>query len=300
VQFETEVKDHFQALRLFVRVARSGSFSKGAREMKVSQPTASRIIALLEEELGVTLFLRSTRALTLTEAGSDYLARIRPVLDSLDEANDAIRGSGDLRGTLRVGVLSIMAARAIVPCLPAFIERHPALKVELMVDDRRQDLIQDGIDVAVRFGKLPDSSALVRLVGRWPLVVAASPSYLARHGIPENPEDLSNHAFVIAGPVAGKGLTFKRDGREVSIQPTGQVAIDGAEVAVSAVRAGLGVAVASLPSFSQDLERGDLVRLLPDWHLGEIEAHALFASNQAVRPAATAFVEHLVSAASKF
>jgi DNA-binding transcriptional LysR family regulator len=291
--------DQFQALRLFVRVARSGSFSKGAQEMKLSQPTASRIIALLEEELGTTLFLRSTRALTLTEAGSDYLARVQPILDSLDEANDAVRGSADLRGTLRVGVASIIASRAIMPSLPAFLAQHPNLRVDLMIDDRRQDLIQEGIDVAIRFGKLPDSSSIARLVGRWPLVVAASPSYLDQHGTPETPEDLSHHSFVIAGPVAGKGLTFKRDGQEVTIQPMGRVAINGAEVAVSAVRAGLGVAVASLPAFSQELERGELIRLLPDWHLNEIEAHALFASGQAVRPAARAFIDHLIEAARK-
>ena len=296
---EDGLSDQFQALRLFVWVARSGSFSKAAREMKLSQPTASRIIVLLEDELGTTLFLRSTRALTLTEAGSDYLARVQPILDSLDEANDAVRGSGDLRGTLRVGVASIIASRAIIPSLPAFLAQHPNLRVDLIIDDRRQDLIQDGIDVAIRFGKLPDSTSIVRLVGRWPLVVAASPSYLDQHGTPEAPEDLSAHRFVIAGPVAGKGLTFKRDGKQVTIQPMGQVAIDGAEVAVSAVRAGLGIAVASLPAFSQELERGELVRLLPDWHLNEIEAHALFAGGQAVRPAARAFIDHLIEAARK-
>ncbi len=288
------LSDQLQALRLFVQIARTGSISRGAREMKLSQPTASRIVALLEEQLGVTLFSRSTRALTLTEAGASYLARVQPILISLQEADNAIRGGDDLRGTLRVAATSIMASPAIVPRLGSFIARHPHLQVELIIDDRRQDLIQEGIDVAIRFGKLPDSSAIARLIGRWPLVVVAAPAYLDIHGTPETPEALAGHAFVIAGPVAGKELVFHRGDAQVVVLPKGQVAINGADVAVSAVRAGLGIAVASLPSFAQDLDTGDLVRLLADWSLGDIEAHALFASGQGANPAARAFVDHLV------
>ena len=290
-----ELSDQLQALKLFVQVARTGSISKGARAMKLSQPTASRIVALLEEQLGATLFSRSTRALVLTDSGSSYLARVQPILESLEEADNSIRGSDDLRGTLRVAVASIIASRAIVPRLGAFVARHPNLQVELMIDDRRQDLIQEGIDVAIRFGKLPDSSSVARLIGRWPLVVAAAPVYLETHGTPETPEALGDHAFLIAGPVAGKGLVFRRDGQQISVQPKGQISINGAEVAVSAVRAGLGIAVASLPAFSQDLDTGELVRLLPDWNLDDIEAHALFANGQSAKPAARAFVDHLVA-----
>ena len=288
--------DRFQALKLFVNVARVGSFSKGALAMKLSQPTASRIIAVLEEELGTPLFTRSTRALTLTQAGTDYLARVQPILEALEEADDALRGDDSLRGTVRVGVASIIASRAVVPSLPDFLAAHPAIDVELLIDDRRQDLIPEGIDVAVRFGKLTDSSAKTRLIGRWPLVMTAAPSYLERYGVPQTPEDLDHHRFVIAGPVAGKSLTFRRDDVEVLVKPTGRIAINGAEVAVSAVRAGLGIAVASLPAFAQEIGRCELVRRLPDWQLGDIEAHALFANGQ-IRPATRAFVEHLVEAA---
>lgn len=288
------LSDQLQALRLFVQIARTGSFSKGAREMCLSQPTASRIIALLEEQLGGSLFARSTRGLTLTDAGSAYLARVQPILTSLEEADNAVRGSDDLRGTLRVAVSSIIASRAIIPVLDVFLRRHPNLRIELSIDDKRQDLIQEGIDVAIRFGKLPDSTAVARLIGRWPLVVAAAPSYLDARGVPRSPRDLGEHVFVIAGPVAGRALVFRQGDHQISINPIGQIAVNGAEVAVSAVRAGLGIAVASLPSFAEDFDTGALVQLLPDWTLGDIEAHALFAGGQSPRPAARAFVEHLV------
>lgn len=170
------LSDQFQALRLFAEVARTGSFSKGARAMRLSQPTASRIIALIEEQLGTSLFSRSTRALILTGAGAAYLALIEPILASLEEADNAIRGEEDLHGSLRR--LDNLASRALVPLLGRFLTRHPNLQVELVADDRRQDLIQEGIDFAVRIGKLPASSAIARLVGRSPLAVAAAPSYL--------------------------------------------------------------------------------------------------------------------------
>jgi DNA-binding transcriptional LysR family regulator len=287
--------DQLQALRLFVQIARTGSFSKGAREMKLSQPTASRIIALLEEQLDTTLFSRSTRGFMITEAGAAYLARIQPILHSLEEADNAMRGSDRLRGVLRVAVTSIFASRVIVPRLGAFLALHPDLQVELVIEDRRQDLILEAVDVAIRFGKLVDSTAIARLVGRWPLVVAAAPAYLDKHGSPETPEALAEHIFVMAGPVAGTALLFRQGDRQSSVQPRGQVSISNAEVGVSAVRAGLGVAVASLPTFAEDLDSGALLRLLPNWELGNIEAHALFASGQAAKPAARAFVDHLVA-----
>ena len=289
------MSDMLSALRLFVRVAATGSFSRAAREQSLSQPTASRIIAQLEEELGATLFVRSTRALALTEVGSDYLARIKPVLQDLDEAGHSIRGGGDLRGSLRIGASSIVASRILVPRLARFTDLHPRLRVELMVEDRRQDLIAENVDVVLRFGKLADSSALARRIGAWPLVVAAAPSYIASKGTPRSPSDLAAHDFIVAGPVAGKSLSFSKEGKSTSIQVEGRFAISAAEVAVNAAAAGLGIVVATFPSLERELERGEMVRLLADWDAGEIEAHALFPSSQAPKPAARAFVEFLIA-----
>ena len=131
------MSDHLAALRLFVRVAATGNFSRAAREQNLSQPTASRIISALEEKLGGLLFTRTTRAVTLTEAGADYLARIKAVLEELDEADHAVRGSGELRGTLRLGLPAILASRVIVPLLPAFTKQHPRLRIDIVIEDRR-------------------------------------------------------------------------------------------------------------------------------------------------------------------
>jgi DNA-binding transcriptional LysR family regulator len=285
--------DQIDALRIFTRVARAGNFSRVAQELNLSQPTVSRTIADLEKSLGAILFARTTRAVMLTEAGADYLVRVQAVLDALDEANHAVRGDETLRGTLRIAVSSIFASRVMVHRLAGFLEAHPALRVELLVDDKRQDLTADGIDVALRFGKLADSSAVARKIGQWPLMIAAAPAYLAQHGTPATPADLADHVAIIAGPVAGRDWTFNGPDGEVTIKPQGRLSIAAAEAGVGAGLAGLGIVTASYTSLKQDLETGALIRLLPDWSLGMLECYAVFPGGQAAKPSAKAFAEFL-------
>ena len=291
------MNDQLAALRLFVRVARTGSFSRAAREIGVAQPTASRTIAALEKDVGAPLFTRSTRALTLTEAGARYLERVEPLLDALVEAEHELRGTGELKGLLRVGLSSSLAVRAIIPALPRFAEQHPGLRIELLVDDKWQDLIVEGVDVALRFGTLPDSSATARRLMSTPRVIAASPAYLRRSGVPRSPEDLATHRAVIGVIGAGSGWTFSRAGHEdVTVRVEGQVAANQNEAAVAAAVAGLGIVATTREGCRAELESGRLVELLPEWERGSIDVHAVFAAGRAAKPAAKAFAEFLVEA----
>ena len=160
--------DRLLALRAFVRTARSGSLSRAARDLGLSQPSISRILAQLEAEVGARLLVRTTRAVTLTEAGADYLARVEPLLTALEEADHVVRGTGELRGVLRVAVSSSFGVREVIPRLPKFLERHPALRIDLGISDQRQDLVVDGVDVALRLGSLPDSSVVARKLAEAP------------------------------------------------------------------------------------------------------------------------------------
>ena len=178
------MSDRILALKVFVRVARLGSFSAAARNLGLSQPSASRVVATLEREVGAALISRTTRALALTEAGIDYLNRVEPLLAALDEADHAARGTGELRGTLRVGLSSSFAAREVIPDLPPFISRHPALRVDLAIDDQYQNLVVEGVDVALRFGALANSNATARLLDSSPRLLIASPGYLRQAGTP--------------------------------------------------------------------------------------------------------------------
>ena len=162
------MSDRLFSLRLFARVAHTGSFSRAGRELGLSQPSASRIAAALEEEVGVALITRTTRGLTLTEAGADYLARIEPMLAALEEADHAARGTGELRGRLRVALSLGFGMREVIPLLPAFMQRHPALRIDLLMSDQHEDLVAESVDIALRCGALKDSSATARRLGTSP------------------------------------------------------------------------------------------------------------------------------------
>lgn len=296
----TCMSDQLFALRLFTEVARTGSFSRGARELKLSQPTASRIIAELERNIGASLFVRTTRALTLTEAGQDYLPRVRSILDALEEADHAARGTGELRGTVRVGVSSSFAVRALVPRLPTFAAAHPALCIDLVIDDHNQDLIGESIDVALRFGRLPDSSALTRRIGAWPLIVAAAPSYLERAGVPSEPTDLASHSAILFGACNDTTWAFHKAGRKTTVRIAGRIKTSSSNTAMAATVAGLGIYCAIEPSFRRELSESALVRLLPDWEMNTLEVHALYPGAQAPKPSARAFVDFLETSLRDF
>ena len=286
--------DRLSALRLFVRVAHAGSFSRAARELGLSQPSASRIVATLEKEVGAALFTRSTRALALTEAGAQYLARVEPALAELDEADHAARGTGELRGTLRVAASSSYSVRVLIPKLAAFLDRHPRLRIEILTSDHWQALIREGIDVAFRFGPLPDSTATARRLGATARVLVASPGYLRRAGRPRAPADLAAHSLVVGPAIAGtETWVFEKDGRRVSLRPAGRIAMSSNEGAVVAAMAGLGITRTSLVACREQIAHRELVRVLPEWRMGDVELNAVFPAGRASKASARALAEHM-------
>lgn len=289
------MSDRFLALRVFARVARLGSFSRAAREMGLSQPSVSRIMADLERDIGAALMTRTTRAVVLTDAGQDYLARIEPLLDALEEADLAARGTDELRGILRIGLSSSFGVREVVPSLPSFIDRHPGLRVHLAVDDEHQNLIVEGVDLAFRFGALADSTATARLLDASPRLILAAPSYLEHARRPDRPHDLSQHSLIV-----GPGLnlpgpwSFERGGRKEAVRIDGRLSASSNEAAVALAVRGMGIVSTVLWGCRRELEEGRLVQLLTDWKTETVELHAVFPAGRAAKPAARAFVDHLV------
>jgi DNA-binding transcriptional LysR family regulator len=288
------MNDRFFSLQLFVRVARAASFSVAGREMGISQPTASRIVAALEKKVGAALLTRTTRGVTLTEAGSDYLIRAEAILAALDEADHAARGTGELRGVLRVAMSTSTAVRCVLPRLPLFADQHPALRIEFILNDERQDLVGEGIDVALRIGPLADSSAVVRKIGVVNRVLAASPAYLAKAGTPRTPSDLSNHSLIV-GP-AGRGTegwVFRRNGKATSVRVEGRVILNGAEGAIAATVAGLGIVSSGFFGMLRELQSGELVQVLPDWEMMSAEFNVILPAGRAAKPSARAFARFI-------
>ena len=286
--------DRLLALRTFVRTAHSGSFTRAGRELGLSQPSVSRILAQLEKDVGAALLVRTTRAVTLTDAGADYLARVEPLLSALEEADHAARGAGELRGLLRVALSFSFGVREVIPRLPTFLERHPALRIDLGINDARQDLVAGGVNVALRLGPLPNSSLVARKLAQAPRLLVASPAYLERRGRPRNPDDLAAHAVIIGPGGSGPNAwTFTKDGRRTSVRVEGRLTTAANEGAVAGAVAGLGITLTSLWGCRAELERGDLAQVMADWTMEAVELHALLPAGRAASPAARAFTDYL-------
>ena len=284
------------SLKLYTRVARLGSFSAAARECGLSQSQVSRIIAELETSLGARLLSRTTRAVVLTEAGAEFLARMEPILAALDEAEHSVREGGDLRGLLRMSMPTSFGIRDAIPRLAAFAARHPNLHLQILLEDRRQDLVRDAVDVAIRLGRLVDSTATVKLITTIPRVVVASPGYLAQHGTPATPSELVQHR-IVGGTAAAvpTAWMFERDGNELEMQLEPRFSTNENEGAIAAAAAGFGITSTSGWACRRELEDGSLVRLFSDWKMVGIPVHAYFPMGRATRAAARAAVDHLVT-----
>lgn len=293
-RYSCGMRDIF-ALRLYTRVARLRSFSAAAREANLSQSQASRIIADLEASLGARLLTRTTRAVVPTEAGNEFLLRMEPILDALEEAEQSVREGGDLRGILRVAMPTSIAVREVIPRLAPFTERYPDLHVQIMLEDRRQDLIREAADVAIRVGQLPDSTATARAIATIQRVVVASPGYLSRFGSPAEPADLTNHR-IVGGPASAvpTAWAFEREGETLKIDLSPHVSADDNEGAVAAATAGLGITSTTSWGCGRELRDATLVRLLPDWKTVDIPVRAYFPMGRATRVAARSFIDYFI------
>lgn len=284
------------SLRLYTRVARLGSFSAAAREWGLSQSQVSRIVADLESDLGVRLLSRTTRAVVPTGAGAEFLARLDPILAALDDAEHSVREGADLRGMLRMSLPASVAVREVIPRLAPFAAQHPDLRIQMLLGDRPQDLVKEAVDVAIRLGRLVDSTATARLITRIPRVVIASPDYLAQHGTPDTPEALTAHR-IVGGPAADvpTAWRFRRGDDEAAPDLEPHFWVNENEGAVAAATAGLGITSTSEWACRRELAAGTLVRLLADWALPGVAVHAYFPMGRATRAAGRAVVEHLVA-----
>jgi len=271
------MNDRFRELTAFVRAGETGSFSRVARELGVSQPSISRMVADLEARLGVKLLLRTTRHVKPTDAGRVFLERARQILGDLDDAENAARGADSLRGTLRVALSGSFGTREVVPRLPDFVARYPKLGIELLMSDRTEDLIVEGADIALRLGPLPDSGFGARWLGKAPRLLIASPGYLAHKGMPHTPADLAGHDCILGPGLSGRtGWSFTQSGNVVSLTVKGSIKVTSSDGVVACAKAGLGIAVASRWMCRAELEAGDVVAILTDYQLDWVELHAVY------------------------
>ncbi|RUL75902.1 LysR family transcriptional regulator [Dyella choica] len=285
--------DRFASMETFVCVVEAGSFSAAARRLNVGQPAVSKSIAQLEERLGVRLLLRSTRGLAPTEAGQHYYERAKRSIEEANEAELIARGAGKgLSGRLRVCGAVTFARLHVLPRLKPFLDAHPELAIEIVLDDRQIDLLEHGIDIALRMGTLNDSSMTARRLARSHRYVVATPAYLQAQGEPKTPAELVQHQAVVYNPGGNQtAWNFRRGETEVSVAVSGRIQVTAAEGVRAAVLADMGIAIASEWMFADEIRSGAVKVLLEGWELPVIDLWAVFPTGRMVSAKARAFAD---------
>ncbi len=290
------MSDRWQEMAVFVRVAESGSFSLAARELKLSQPSVSRIVGTLEARLDTTLLLRTTRSISLTEAGTLYLERARYLLAEMEEAEQATRGVDSLHGVIRLAMPVLYGTRAVIPALATFLARHPDLRVEMIMSDARQNLITDGVDLAIRLGvgSLDDSTFGARRLGVVERLVVAAPAYLSVRGMPANPADLARHDCIVQHGLFGReSWRFSHNQTVTSVDVSAKLWINSALGVLGAAVAGLGIALATRVMAGEELRTGQLTQVLKPHRLDPAAVYAVFPAGPRPSARVRAVVDHL-------
>lgn len=291
--------DRIQALQLFVRVVDLGSFSKAAAELGIGQPSATKMVASLEKQLGSRLLHRSTRGVTPTEIGVLYYDKCKLIAHHLDEADSvATLLQSQVQGALRISTSVAFGRRVLAPLAMRFMQMHPKLHIELNFEDRVVSLVEQGIDVAIRMGPLVDSTLGARYLGVNPWVVVASQAYLDRCGTPSQPTDLLQHDALVYSTVQGDArwhLTGGAHDKPVTVPVHGPLRSNNLTALLMAARNGMGIA--ALPRYvaQESLNAGSLVEVLVGWSLPSQEIHAVYPSPLLVPAKVSGFVGWLQS-----
>jgi len=282
--------DRLATMETFIRVVDTHSFSSAARHLSVSQPAVSKAIAQLEDRLSTRLLLRSPRGLRPTEAGYRFYERARRAVEEAEGADLAARGHGvGLTGKLRVSIDTTVGLLHIIPRLPVFLTAHPDLSIDLILEDRAINLIEEGVDIALRTGELRDSSLIARKVAASRRVVVGSPAYFERAGIPKGPMELRDHATVIYTRDGGPTWRFRHCTSEVSVSASGRLRVTSAEGMRAAVLGGMGLAITAEWVFARELAAGAVQTVLAEWTLPDVDLWVVLPTGRQVCAKARTF-----------
>jgi DNA-binding transcriptional LysR family regulator len=289
------MSDRVASMQTFVRAVDGGSLSAAARALGKSLAAVSRTVTQLEERLGVRLLHRSTRKLTLTEAGTSYYDSAKRLLAEIEEAELSLGGRiAAPRGTLTVTAPLLFGRLHVAPVITEMLEGNRDVAADLLLVDRNVSLVEEGIDVAVRIGRLDDSALVARLLGVVPRVVCASPAYLRRRGTPSLPDELRQHECLrFSGLTPSREWPFLRDGKEVRVAVGGRFSCNVGEPAIDAARAGFGMVMALGYQVADDLAAGSLVRVLQAFETSPLPVNAVYHSPRLMAARVRVFLDLL-------
>ena len=288
--------DRFHLMSVFVAVAEAESFAGGARRLNISPPAVTRAVAMLEQRLGIKLLTRTTRFVRVTDAGHRYLDSARRILAQADEADESVAGAlATPRGQLAVTAPVLLGSMYVMPGIVDYLKQYPDVSISALFLDRVVNLLEEGLDVGVRIGELPDSTMRAIPVGSVRRVLCASPQYLKQHGAPKEPRDITGHTIVSANPVtpsiewrfgAGKtGYTVKVHAR---------LTVTNNDAAIQAALHGFGMTRLMSYQVASHLAAGRLTRILPDWEPAPLPIHVMHLEGRQTSAKVRSFVELLV------
>ncbi|MEM1149735.1 MAG: LysR substrate-binding domain-containing protein [Pseudomonadota bacterium] len=294
--------DRFATMLAFVAVAESGGFAPAARRMGMATSSLTRQVNALEEHLGALLVNRSTRSITLTEAGVRYLEDARRILGELEEADQGVsEAQGQPSGVLRISLPVAFARLHVAPALPQFLKSYPNVELDLFATDSIVNLVEDRIDIALRLGGLESSSLIARKLAPHRRVVCASPAYLEAHGNPSRPSELERHnCLTFDYETGGATWHFRSDAGSQSVRARGSLKASGSEILHQAALGGVGVILMPTWLVGPDVSAGRLVELLPGWEANptnqEGAISAVYLPNRRGAKKVRAFVDHMAAA----
>ncbi len=289
--------DHASEMAAFVRVVEANGFSAAAPALGLTPSAVSKLVTRLETRLGVRLLQRTTRALHLTQEGEIFFAAARRIVSEIDALENQIAGqSGTPSGVLRVTTSLAFSTHQLAPVLSEFLARHPLVQFELLPTDRVIDMVEEGIDVAIRIGRLADTSFMARKIGEDKRLICAAPSYLARHGTPQRPEDLARHNCLVSRDRTHLNRwPFKIDGQMAEIEVSGRVAVTEGETQMQLALQGIGIVRLTRLTLAHSIREGTLVPLLGDFSADEaVPIHAVYPHRRHLAPKVPAFVNFLI------
>ncbi|HWV53752.1 LysR family transcriptional regulator [Pseudorhodoplanes sp.] len=294
--------DRIDCLLAFVRAMEGGSFSAAAKELGLGQPAVSKRIALLEEEFGSQLFMRTTRKLTPTREAHRVYDLARQVLGTFEAARASIREApARPSGTLRVSVPSSFGRHYLMPIVRDYAREYPDVKLDLRFDERTINLVEEGIELALRIGQLESSSLMARRIGTVRRHLVATPVYLREHGTPRTPDDLKDHQCISYARLApANQWTFESDDGRHVVSISGPVMVDDADAMREAVLQHLGVAIVPAWCVTDSIRRGEMKALLPDYTVSTMPLHAVYPETHWMSARARSFLDFVIARAEDF
>ena len=294
--------DRVAAVALFIRIVETGSFSKAAAGLGITQPTATKAVAAMEERLGARLLHRTSRGVSPTEVGALYYDKCKAIAHEIEAADNlATLMQSGVGGTLRISTSVAFGRRVLVPLAISYMREHPNLVVDLSFDDRYVNMVEQGVDLAVRMGRLADSTLGSRYLGRNPWVMVAAPAYLKARGTPKAPKELAQHACLVYSTVQGDdrwmltGLDEGK-GKEQVVPVRGPLRSNNLSALLAGAREGLGIAILPWYVARESVADGSVKPILERYTVPTQEIHAVFPSPKLVPGKVSSFIEHLRAA----